>query len=60
MAVILTGMGTLACGLSTRMETLIAARFVGDIAGQILSWLILVTDRWIRRRRSIYDDIVCG
>ena len=60
MAVILTGMGTLACGLSTRMETLIAARFVCDIAGQFLSWLILVTDRWIRRRRSIYDDIVCG
>lgn len=41
-AVILTGVGTLACGLSTRMETLIAARFVGDGADQVLSSLMLL------------------
>ncbi|TFK45918.1 vacuolar amino acid permease [Heliocybe sulcata] len=59
MAVFLAGLGTLACGLSTNMEMLIVARFLGGLGGggAFTTATIIISDMYTLRARGLTTGI---
>ncbi|GAW03957.1 vacuolar amino acid permease [Lentinula edodes] len=58
-AVLFTGLGTVACGLSTNMEMLIASRFLAGIGGGGINTIatIIVSDMYTLRERGLAQGV---
>ncbi|KAK0455266.1 vacuolar amino acid permease [Desarmillaria tabescens] len=58
-AVLFAGLGTLACGLSTNMETLILARFISGIGGGgiFTTSTIVISDMYSLRSRGLTQGV---
>ncbi|KAM5542022.1 hypothetical protein V8D89_004332 [Ganoderma adspersum] len=58
-AVFFAGLGTLACGFSTNMETLIAARFLGGLGGGgiFTTATIITSDMYTLRNRGLTQGV---
>ncbi|OCH86179.1 MFS general substrate transporter [Obba rivulosa] len=58
-AVLFAGIGTLACGLSGNMETLIAARFLGGLGGGgiMTTATVITSDMYSLRQRGLTQGI---
>ncbi|KAJ4475464.1 vacuolar amino acid permease [Lentinula aciculospora] len=58
-AVLFTGLGTIACGLSTNMEMLIASRFLAGIGGGGINTIatIVVSDMYSLRERGLAQGV---